>query len=466
MTRSKCFILGLLLCLTQFLFAAEFAAKITAYNSAELSGDVPADVEVSFENSNHSKGQLTAGSKAKMVISNLPKGVITKVVLYVKSNASSGAGYASANLDNTTVFTIPSGNFSQWRDNGYSTAYLPFDFMGSWQTNKGSCLTIEVAATVNSLGWDRMEVTFFEEEPTPNTLLLQWFDAEGNAQWTALSEKYAGVGVVLPDCPVKKLIVEDEWTFVGWTTEKITGIYTSKPAYSTVGTKFYPTDQQKLYALYQVLPDVKPIVQATEFKTGEYALVMHLTNQYFMANSEVGNKHVLTEGCQVFTNENGLYQLAEYSVPVSCRYWVIFDADSLQIQHLQTGTFVGHNSTSLSNNDAKWAWRENINRSLEVSFDKQSSGAAKVLWLTYDEHPYFEAVTLKTGAEYEFILLFDVADVPTFNPSTKWTNYPFGYVAVENVSSSQPKVCKILRKGVMYIEYNNAMYDILGNKCE
>ena len=467
MTRNKSFILSVLLCLSQLLSAADFVATITAYNAAELSGEVPAGVELSFTNSNHSKGQLTAGSKATMVISNLPKGVITKVVLYVKSNASSGAGYAVGIIDNTTVFSIPSGNFSQWRDNGYSSAYLPFDFDGLWQTNKGSSLTMEMGATVNSLGWDRVEVTFLEEEPIPNTLLLQWFDADGNAQVTALSEKSAGTGVILPDCPVKKLINEDEWTFVGWTTDKLTGIYTSKPTFMTVGTKFYPKDQQTIYALYQVLPDVKPIVQATEFKTGEYALVMHLLNDYYMADSAVGNKHVLTEGCQVFTNENGLYQLTDYWVPISCRYQVTFEADSLQIQHLQTGAFVGHTSTSLSNNNAKWAWHENMNHSLEVSFNKQSSGVANVLWLTLDyERPYFEAVTLKTGSEYEFILLFDVADAPTGNPSTKWTNYPFGYVAVENVSSSRPQIRKILRNGVLYMEINNAEYNILGNKCK
>lgn len=467
MRRSKCFILALLLLLATTLSAAEMVAKITAYNAAELSGEVPAGTTVSFENSNHSKGKLTADNTAQMVFSNLPKGALTKVVLYLNSNASSGAGFASVVLDNTMLGSLPQGSYAAWRETGYSVNYLPFAFEGLWQTSAGSTLTIEVGATENSIGWDRVEVSYILAQEQPRTITLQWFDVAGNRQEKKMSENAAGAGIILPDCEIKQLSSGDEWTFAGWTKEPLYDIYTSEPNYYLAGEKYYPnTGNETLYALYYVAPELPAIVQATEFQSGEYMLALLEPASYNVWSGEVEKKKLPTEPCVITKNTDGLYQFGQNHVPASYRYQLTFDADSVSVKYLLTGATVGHTDTYLSDRKVKWAWRESLNHSVELSYDRNESGnkpTAQVLWSTYEGN-CINVTKMQTDFDFEYFILFEVSDVPVAKPHTKWTNYPFGTEAVENTSAVKPQVRKTLKNGTIYIDINHAEYDLLGNK--
>ena len=470
MTRSKWLILCLLFGCTIQTYASELIATVKAYNQAELSGDVPLGTEVAFYNTSESKGQLTAGSVATMTFANLPLCTITKITFYVKSNSKSGAGSLKVTLGGAPIVEVLACDFADWPGTGgYSTSYVPVSFTESWFTNKGSNMVCQIEAMVNSLGWDKVVVTYSEIMPDPRTVTLQWFDADGGIQSSSLSEKSSGSGIVLPDCSVPKVVSSDEWTFVGWTTEQHYGKYTSEPNAFKAGEKFYPSDNQTLYALYSYSPDVTDIVQTTNFVSGEYAMIMHAGDEYFMAQGAVNKKQLLTVPCEVFINNDDIYQLSEAYVPVYCRYQLDFTTDSVQVKNLASGEIIGHYSTYLSDKNAKWAWHEAKNHSLELSYDSKTTASgtsARVLWLTIAESsPCFTIEELKLGSDYEFMLLFDVSDVPTTQPQTRWTSCPFECEqAVENIVKQQHNVRKIFRNGILYIEINNVGYDMLGNK--
>lgn len=455
-------IVCLLLFVTTLLSASDVVATITAYNKASLSGDVRSTMAVSFSNSNHSKGQLTAGNEATMSIINFPKGVITKVVVYVKSNAKSGAGSLAISIDNIPVAKIAESSFSEWQKNGYSTSFVPIEFEGNWRTVDGSELVCRMTASENSLEWEKMVVTYLQAAPEPQVVTLSWLDAEGKRQTSELKEQSAESGVVLPQCEVAQL--PDNWTFVGWSKEKLTNTYTSQPTMWKAGEYFYPQTSTTLFAVYQQAPQLTPVPQTTSFQSGEYAIACKGIYYYGLLTGEVVGKYAASSPVDISIDANGQYVIREGYVSPYNRYQIDFEPDSLSIKYAMTGTYIGHDTKKLTSKKSKWAWHEYKNHSIELSFgqvEKSSGVEGQVLWLNADG--LFEAVTLYIGQDYEYLLLFDVSDVPTSPGNVKWTCCPFGQDAIESVMHTQP-ARKVMRNGVLYIEYNNAEYDVLGRK--
>ena len=64
---------------------------------------------------------------------------------------------------------------------------------------------------------------------------------------------------------------------------------------------------------------------------------------------------------------------------------------------------------------------------------------------------------------FEYILLFDLFDVPTSANTSVWTTHPFGYDAIPSVKSSS-KAKKMLQNGILLIDYNGELFDSLGRK--
>jgi len=469
MKRSKWLITGLLLVIgAGFVSAAEIVATITAYNQVELSGSAAIGVEATFENTHHSKGNITAGNKATMTMSNIWEGAIVGIDFYVKSNSKSGAGSLRASLDGTTIYEIPESSYATWNDTGFSTDYLRFASPDCyWEVTPESQLVCEIEATENSLGWEKVVVWLAEYEQGPETFTVNfcWWDNEGKPCTTALIEPSAGQGISLPDCETSTLWADGEWHFVGWSKEEIKGKYTSQPPYHAAGDKYYPTNNETLYALYSFSPQTPNIMQTTDFQSGEYALVWNLLDASYMAQGEVTEHTLRTFACSLSTTEEERYRLETSYVPVGCRYQLAFRGDSLQIRHVSSGTYIGHSGTKLAARDSWWKWTEALNHSLLLAYDAdETNTTARVLWRSLAENVvYGEVVKLQLTTDYEFLLLFDVSDVPTTAPSTKWTCTPFGAQAIETVTIT-PAARKILRNGVLYIEINQAEYDIFGRK--
>ena len=193
---------------------------------------------------------------------------------------------------------------------------------------------------------------------------------------------------------------------------------------------------------------------------------MAVAGNYYMASSEVTDKKIFTRQCNVVSTPNG-YQLAKHFVPVDNRYQLDFDGDSLTVKYLYTGANIGHSGTKLANNKAKWGWQENKNHSLTLSYDgheTESGFLARVLWLEYDDSPYFDVVQLNLNSKYEFLILFETSDIPTSEPTAKYTSYPFGWNAIKDPAILDHAPAKKLRNVILYIERDGQIYTILGNK--
>lgn len=464
--KSKIFILCLLALVVSSASATQIVATITSYNSVELSGAASEGVIASFENTNHSKGQITAGNKATMTLSNIWDGAIVTMVFYVKSNAKSGAGSLHVTLDNETIAEIPESSYAKWNNTGFSTDYQPFVFNGYWANTIDSKLVCEIEATENSLTWEKLEVYVAEYMPSLCSVNLSWLAADGSRQYTVIEETEVGAGIKLPDCEVKTLKADKEWYFVGWSREEIIDMRSAEPDVYYPNQKFYPSDKTTLFAVYCETKETIEINQATSFQSGEYALVMAVAGNYYMASSEVTDKKIFTRQCGIVSTQNG-YQLAKQYVPVDNRYQLDFANDSLTIKYLYTGANIGHSGTKLANNKAKWGWQENKNHSLELSYDGQETASglsARVLWLEYDDNPYFDVVQLNLNAEYEFLILFETSDIPTSEPTAKYTSYPFGWNAINDPVILDHAPAKKLRNGILYIERDGQIYTILGHK--
>jgi len=475
MTRAKCVILCLSLIFAAQGFAADLVATIKAYNKAELSGEVPIGTEVTYYNSAESKGQITAQAVATLRITNMPQCTVTKITFYLKSNAKSGSGALAVSLRGSIIAEISNSQFAEWPGTGgYQTSYVPVSFSGSWQANAGDNIVCQIAGSVNTIYWEKVVVTYFVAEPDPRTVTFSWFDENGITQHTTITEQSSGSGIILPQCPVSTVVSKEEWTFAGWTITPFFATYTSALPFFKQGEKFYPSEDQALYALYYVEPELTPIVQTTDFVSGEYAIAMH-ADTFYRAYGDVlfdsQNKsrgYIAAKKCEVLTNEKGQRQFASSYIPVEQRYQITFIGDSLQIRNLATGNSIGHKNNYLSNNDVKWAWKEAKNHSLAIFYDTKETdkgSEARFLWLSLQENDCFDVQLLQVNFDYEMILLFDVSKTPTSQPQTRWTSCPFECEqAVEQIAAPSTQARKILQNGILYIEINDTKYNLLGNK--
>lgn len=443
--------------------AAEVVATVTAYNKAELTGAITSTMSVSFANTNHSKGQITSGNEAVLTLLNLPPCTISGIKLSMKSNAGSGAGEVHIYLANQEIASIPNDNFCDWPGvSGYSTEFVPVSFSGDWNSSSTCDLRVHIKASVNTLTLDKVTVSYLPVAPEPQVVTLSWLDEEGKRQTTEIKEKSAQSGIVLPQSEV--LMPGEDWTFAGWAKQLITQIYTSEPEMWTAGQYFYPQMNTTLYAVYKQAPILSDVPQTTSFHTGEYAIASKGVYYYCLMTGEVTGQYMASSPTNIKQDNDGLYYITDGYVSPYQRYHIEFEEDSLIIKYAMSGAYIGHNATKLSDKKAKWTWGEYKNHSLELSFgreEKSSGETGRVLWLNADG--IFEVINLLLGQDFEYLLLFDVSDVPTSAGNVRWTGSPFGEDAIETVSQPHsPR--KVLRNGILYIEYNNAEYDVLGHK--
>ena len=228
------------------------------------------------------------------------------------------------------------------------------------------------------------------------------------------------------------------------------------------GQTFYPTRNASLFAVYKTVTEEVEIIQDTLRQSGVYALVMQGADSYYMASGDVQDKKLKASPCEVEMHADGRYHLLRETVPANARYEVIFDEQTLRITHLATGSDIGHTTTDMANNSEAWTWSMSRNHSLELSFSP-SEQYARILLVYRDElnAPFaFMTPNMKPGADYEYLLLFDVMDVPIVS-QTEWTCYPFGYDGLRN-PIVEHNAQKIIRDGILLIERDGVFYDLQG----
>lgn len=205
------------------------------------SGDVPAACVATYSNT-YRKGQLTADNSATLTLQGLTSVAIDEVIVYMRSNTSSGSGSLSLEADRMVVWQIADASFDSkaWND-CYSTDYVPIRHIFT-PALACSQLTLSIAASRNSLYIERYVLVYHTVAAQPYQVDFQ--TAVGSAP-QSLQEAGAGMGILLPEVAWQ----HDLWHFVGWTHAPQSNT-TITPAYYRAGTRFYPTSSTTLYALF------------------------------------------------------------------------------------------------------------------------------------------------------------------------------------------------------------------------
>lgn len=134
------------------------------------SGICPAESEASYTTTYNTMYQLTANNSMTLTLSGYQNQIIKKVVLYMKSNGSSGSGSLLVKAGTTTLKSFDACTFSNDNWNGaYSSSYTDVEITMSNSTYKikdDEDLVITIAATVNSLYCQKFTI-YYETSTTP-----------------------------------------------------------------------------------------------------------------------------------------------------------------------------------------------------------------------------------------------------------------------------------------------------------
>lgn len=470
--KPRIAILFLSMCAVIICQAAVITATVTSKTAAEVTGDETGEVEATYSTTGSSKDRLTSGTSATMTLTNLPEGTIEYVVLYMHSNTNAGAGSMSLKLNGLSIATVPDKKFSDWPGIvTFSTEYKQIGFSGEWSMSEGSTLSLQINASENSLYFSKMEVAYTKGDPKPHTVTLNWNTADGDKH-TTITETSLGSGIVLPECALSSFSLEGkDWAFAGWASERFVARWKAAPEMLYAGDTYYPTHNTPLYAVYKTVQEEVKIMQDTLYESGIYTLVMSAAlNSYYMAIGGVTDKQIAATSCEVEMQADGRYRLLQDYVPANARYEVTFAGQTLQITNDTTHSAIGHTRTDLTTNSEVWNWQKGKNHSIAIYFspvvNNEQISAQLLIPLQLDSRvPYaFQAFSMTLADEYEYTLLFDVTDVPTASEKV-WTTHPFGYDAIKAITVEH-SANKIIRNGIILIENNGSLYDLVGRKIE
>ncbi len=467
--RLRILFLSLVLVPALYVHAGVITATVTSKTEASVGGDESGRIGATYSTTGSTKDRLTAGAQATMTLTDLPNGTIDYIAVYMHSNKSSGIGTLSLKMNSVQIASVADKKFCEWPgQTDFVTDYVPVWFYGPWEIEDGSTLSLQISASANSLYFSGIEVSLTEGAPSPCTVTFSWNTEDGDKQ-TTKTEKSVGAGIELPSCELKSFMLEgEEWRFAGWCRDRVVAHMKSEPALLYAEKVFYPSRNCTLYAVYKTVNSAAPVMQDTLYESGLFAMVMRSGDGYNMASGDVKEKQIATKPCSVEMQTDGRYQLLQDYVSAEARYWVEFDEQMLTITNALTDATIGHTTTDLAANSASWNWRKGINHSVAIYCSpKEKDGvvSAQLLMIPMLDWGVNNLMTynVKLQENFEYILLFDVIDVPTSASSTIWTSHPFGYDALRAPVVEQ-RANKIVRNGVLLIERDGVLYDMCGRQ--
>lgn len=449
--------------------AAVITATITSKTEAEVFGDETGQIEALFTTTSNYKDRITANNTAKLSVLHLPAGIIDYVAVYMHSNKKSGAGSMQLTLNDVSIASVADKNFSEWPgQTAFTDEYVPIYFSGNWEIDDDATLILQVDASANSLYLNKIEISMSEAEARPYTVTLNWNTSHGD-KTTTMTETSVGSGIILPECAQKTLSLNDEeWNFVGWARDRIAAKMQTSPTMIKAGQTFYPSRNTNLYAVYRLDGEEVLIMQDTLYRSGEYAMVMTGgVNKYWMAKGGVIAKSLAVEACEIEMQQDKRYRLLVDYVPTEARYLVEIDGETLTLTNSGTDDPIGYSTTALDANSKEWLWTKGLNHSVAIYFSpvvKDGQTEAKLLMpllQTMGDDWTYQVKTVRLMEDYEYILLFDVTDVPTAGSSTMWTTHPYGYNSLNDITI-EPTKRKIIQNGILLIEKDGVFYDLQG----
>ena len=448
-------------------WATEVIATVSSYNSATITcSDELTAMEVSYSNTNRSKGTVTAGNTATLEISGFPKAHITRIEVWTKSNTSAGAGSLMVSVDETTILS-KTGTFASWYGS-YSTTYVPLIVTGDWQISFQGSVTILIQATTNSLYLDHVAVTYTESAPTAECLTLFCPTADG-AQMDTLTicESAPLSGVILPMSPEVS-----SWSFIGWTVAPIDET-TTKPIYYSAGDIFFPNEGQALYALYTSQPTCT-LSPATPLTSGEYVMMVStLQGPTALSGYWEDNRIPLTPMAGITRTEGGYLWRTSHASP-SLRYTIDIENDSATIYYPKEHVYIGHTGTKTTDRPTRWAILEGpLNTYLFYNkyehIDREVQGLSYDIYYAlltkadeYTDELYASYMPAYWSSPIPFWTLYRVEDLPAAYDAT-YTTFKEELSALSTTYMPQKRAVKRLLNGVLIIELEGQKYSILGS---
>ncbi len=443
---------------------ASFTAVVTAYNKANLTGDITENMTVTFENSYHSKGQVTKDNTAQLTVDGLPKMTVTGVTLWMHSNKSGGAGGLGLDIDGEECFVIEASAFKDWPgQTAYTNTSVPVVTNVHHTVQAGGEIYLHIEGTANSVYLDSMQVVYETEPSIPHWVALQWWTTDNRSCTDTLYEPEAEAGIRLPDLPKD---TTHTWDFVGW-TETLLPDMATEPDYRRPGSTFYTEEDITLYAVYARCVEHRETLQDTLCTIGEYVLAMcwQPEDSWWLASGDVSDGRLGTVSCTVLMDEDGLYRLSADRMPAERRYRLERSADSVAIVNIKSGLTLGYTSNKLSTRPSKWAVTPQMNGSFMFHHDKKSNADARVLQISLAggvENKVLEDILCSTSVEWQYMVLFEVSGLPVKGQGTIWTGTPHWETALSQTTVRPDGVRKIMDKGQIVILRNGRTYDLTG----
>ena len=242
-------------------------------------------------------------------------------------------------------------------------------------------------------------------------------------------EEQIGAGVVLP-AGVDTL----EWRFLGWSEREVLKDSVS-PALMQAGMRYYPKCDCMLWAVYS---DGEGNVHHKNGESGEYVLASSLW-QIALKGGVVGET-ISTTPATIETTADG-EQLLLTGTQESMIYYLDFKPDNIvDIWHIGSRTWIGHEGTRLMDSDEEWQYR--VLEDGSYCFYYNDNGQQRMLSLGYGKDGSSNQliafvnranVDMMTGRGF---LLFATGNVEM----TTFTTWPFGKLnSVEDVLANDKK---------------------------
>lgn len=340
---------------------------VESKNSVTMDGLYPYGIEVNYANTGQ-KGSVTAGQVATLSLSNLSGISIDQIIVYVKSNKSTGAGTFSISTNGQTI-TTKSGSFKDWTGGWDNANYHAISFLNQ-PVSQVYSMEIKLEGTANSLHIEKYEIQWTQAPSRTVTLMC------GDRIYDIKSETPGGSGIILPNVPDSA-----EWSFVGWSEIEFWSSSTMPNLYMA-NTSYFPVSDDRLWAVFKYQSEEQEDGYATELTDGNYRYV----------NSE--NNEVLTgvpiSGRMASEPLNMSKEEQVYSIQFS-------NDGTATITHTKTGTPIGYSGTQMASTNSPWkVFHENE----ETIFYIEHGGKKYVLWLNILDNSgtYFYAGLRQAGA--------------------------------------------------------------------
>lgn len=443
MNPRFCLLLSLLIAVSSF--AGEISFTVASYNSVTVQGDGADLVEVSYiqKQSTSYKSRLLAGDSAILTVRHLPASILGSATVRVHSNKTSGAGSLTLRVGGQTVWHIADCSFSAPEWNGaFSADYVP---VSSLLDAPSGTVELIIAASANSIYFEQLTLEYTLAAPVPHTVSLE----NGAGASFELHESAPGEGVLLPFLQP----VSEAYAHMGW-TETAVSQQQEMPVFYPVGSRYFPSADATLHALWRTADQLQYLPSDTSFLSGEYVLAADGPVP-MAAVGRVSGKALPAAPCVL---QEGSVLVADHAAP-SGRYLLSFEADSVRITHVLTGSVVGYSGSSLAAVDARWHWQRAKNATVCFSFG--APGSEQCL-LPKDESFGLYPLASNSPEQYAHLLLFPAESLPEESVAVVYTSYPLSGVGCSSLSAG-PRAGKVLLDGrIVILAPDGRLFDLLG----